>query len=95
MRRTLANASALSSRRFTGRHMFIGTGAAQRHEARVHFRGDRARVRARAGSAGQSFAAGNFSARYSRIASDSQTLHAAVDQRRHLAGAGDLRQAAA
>ena len=27
-----------------------------------------------AGSAGQSFAAGNFSARYSRIASDSQTL---------------------
>jgi hypothetical protein len=73
MRRTLALTSGLSSRRMTGRHMFIGK--CRRSGAKpACISAAIARASARgAGSAGHSRARGYFSARYSSIASDSQT----------------------
>ena len=90
-------ASSDRSRLAGGRHMFMphcwrsGT-----KPACISVEIARACARA-AGSDGQSCAAGNFSARYSRIASDSHTRIVAVDQDRHLAGGrmrADLRLAA-
>src|SRR4029079_984542 len=73
MRAALALTSAARSRLAGGRHMFIGQ-ALRSGTKPACISDEIARASARAaGSAGHSFAAGNFSARYSRIASDSHT----------------------
>src|SRR5262249_42436463 len=72
-RLTLASTSDISSSFFTGRHMFIGMcRRSGKKPACISLHITRAIARATL-SAGQRPTRGNFSARYSRIASDSQT----------------------
>jgi hypothetical protein len=68
-----ASTSAVSARFLTGRHMFIGM-CRRSGTKPACISLDMTRAIARAAlSVGQSRACGNFSARYSRIASDSHT----------------------
>ena len=87
MRATSAAAPSSSARALTGRATFIGRCRRSGIKpACISEAMARAWARA-ADSCGHRPAAGNFSARYSRIASDFPNPHLAVDEHRHPAGA--------